>query len=363
MLRSRALFSLLLCLASPVYAQPNATPPAALIVTATVEQGQPRIPRTFAATAEPRYMARVASEVDGLVEFLRVRRGDQVARGEVIARLRSYPVELQREEARARLGEVQTRIAKAEADLRRARELHSQRIISEEELQARQTELDALLQEASRNQASIRLLQDRLERMSIRAPFSGHVVRAVTELGQWVDEGEAVVELADLSTIQVMTPVPEQHLSQVKLGMQARVNFDALPGGDFSGEVTAVVPQADLASRTFPVQVSVANPEGKILAGMLARVTFMRDLDNPGLVIPKDAYVPRPDGGGYVVKIHRDTARIIPVELLQAAGGSFLVRPLDGSLEAGNRVAIRGNERLREGQQVQEAPGGGGSAP
>ncbi len=367
MLKTLALLALLLPLAHSAAAQPpeagSKGPPPALIVTAPVAQGEPSIPRTFVATADPRYLAQVASEVDGLVENLTARRGDRVAKGEVIARLRTYRVELLLEEARARLQEVQTRIRKAEADLKRAVELQAQRIISDEELQARQTDLDALGQEARRNQATIRILQDRLERMTIRAPFSGRVVRELTEVGQWVDEGDAIVELADLSTIQVRVPVPEQYLSRIEPGMQARVAFDALAAENFTGEVSAVVPQADLASRTFPVQVSIANPEGRILAGMLARVTFHRNLDGRELLVPKDAYVPRPDGTGHVVKIVDEAARIVPVEVLQAAEGAFAVRPLGGTLAADDRVVVRGNERLRDGQAIREAADGGKPSP
>ncbi len=330
-------------------------PPPALVVTAPVESGQPAQPRTFVGNAEPRYTAAVAAEVDGLVEELSARRGDRVTKGAVVARLRPYRVQLLLEEARAALQEVEARIAKAEADVRRAQQLFQDKFISEEELQGRETELSALRQSAHRNRATVAILQDRLERMTIRAPFAGRVVAEATEAGQWLQEGDTVVELADLSVIHVMVPIPEQHLSQVAIGSEAQVEFDALPGRIYAGRVSAVVPRADLAARTFPLEVSVANPDGEILAGMLARVTFRRDLAVPSLLVPKDAYVPRPDGGGYVVKIADGQAAIVPVAVNAAAERQFAVTPVQGELAAGDRVVIRGNERLRPGQAVREA--------
>lgn len=353
--------SLLLCSATG-FAQPTpgaraqASPPA-LIVTAVVEAGELPLPQTLVGSAEPRYRAEVAAEVDGLVQELPVRRGDRVAKGAVLVRLRTFRLELQIEEERAALGELRARIAKAETDLNRARDLFAQRFISEQELQSRQTDRDALNQAELRQQARLRSLEDRLGRMMVRAPFNGEVVRTATEIGQWLAAGDQVLELADLSLIQVMVPVPEQLLFRLGLETPAEVRFDALPGTPFSGRVTAIVPQADPASRTFPVQVSVANPEGAILAGMLARVSFNHQLSGAQLLVPKDAYVVRPDGSGYVVRVSDGAAHLVSVKVLAAVGQRFAVQPLEGQLASGDRIVIRGNERLRPGQPVREAAG------
>ncbi|WP_305044159.1 efflux RND transporter periplasmic adaptor subunit [Geoalkalibacter sp.] len=353
-----ALLILFLCLLSvPVAAQPNANsgPPPALVVTARVEAGQPRFAVQLVGTAEARYSAAVAAEVEGLVETLFARRGQKVAKGEVLARLRTHRHELMLEEARFALGEVEARIAKAESDLRRAQDLHTQKFISEEELQGRQTELDSLRQSAQRHRASIKILEDRLARMTIRAPFAGTVARENSEVGQWLREGDPLLELDDLSVIHVMVPVPENQLALIRVGGPAEVSFDALAGRAFGGRISAIVPRADLAARTFPVQIEIANPSGEILAGMLARVRFPREFDAPALLVPKDAFIPRPEGGGQVVRILDDQAQILEVRVLGAADTAFVVEPLDGDLAAGDEVVIRGNERLRPGQQIRRA--------
>ncbi len=354
-----SLFSILFALiASTAQAQPqpgktNSRPPA-LIETAPVREGRLRTPQTFIGTAEPRYSTAVASEIEGLVEELAVRRGQSVSKGEVIARLRPYRVNLQLEEARAGLEEVAARIRKAEADLKRAEGLFAQKFISEEELQGRDTELDALRQAARRRRAAIRILSDRLERLTVRAPFAGRVVRESTEVGQWLEEGATVVELVDLSVIHVMIPVPEQHLHKIVKGQKARIALDALAEETFTGEVTEIIPQGDLEARTFPVQVTLANPQARILPGMLTRVTFSSDPRQQSLLVPKDALVPRPDGGGYVVKVVEGAADIVTVRIDSATEGDFAVSPLTGSLQSGDRVVVRGNERLRSGQRVRE---------
>jgi len=338
----------------PTHAQQKA-PPAAVVVTAPVESGEVRVPLTLVGTAQPRYSAEVASEVDGVVTAVEARKGAVVKKGDVLVRLRTVPAELDLEEARGRLGEVEARIAKADADVKRAQRLFAQSFTSEEELQAAQANLDALRQQARQIRAAVGRLEDRLTRMTIRAPFAGWVVAERTEVGAWVGEGTVVAELTDLSVIHAMVPVPEQELARIHLGMAVEVACDALPGTTFTGKVTAIVPRADQASRAFPVEVSIDNPAGRILAGMIARATFRHDGATGIATIPKDAFVPQPGGGGYVVKVVDGAATIVPVQVLESQDERFAVEPLQGDLTAGDRVVIRGNERLRPGQPVTEA--------
>jgi len=345
---------LLVLAGEPAFAQQTAPPPA-VVVTAPVESGEVHVPLTLVGTAEPRYSAEVASEVEGVVTAVAARKGAVVKKGDVLVKVRTVSVELDLEEARGRLGEVEARIAKADADVKRAQRLFEQSFTSEEDLQRTQADLDALRQQARQVRAAVGRLEDRLTRMTIRAPFAGWVVAERTEVGAWVGEGTVVAELTDLSVIHAMVPVPEQELARIHLGMAVEVACDALPGTPFTGKVTAIVPRADPASRTFPVEVSVDNPAGRILAGMIARATFRHDGGTGIATIPKDAFVPQPGGGGYVVKVVDDAATIVPVQVLESQEERFAVEPLQGALTAGDRVVIRGNERLRPGQPVREA--------
>jgi len=354
------IFCLLLLpiLAFPVFAQSGGEsapkgPPPAPVVTAPVQEEQVGKPLTLVGTTEPRYEAAVAADEEGRVEALAARRGERVEQGEQLVRLRTRPLELQLQEALARRREIDARIAQAKADAERARKLFAQKFISEQELQALTTEVQTLRRQQEQAGAEIRLVRDRLSNMAVRAPFSGQVMEENTEIGQWLNTGDPVVVLADLSVVHVMTPVPEQQLGGIKMGDEVGVRFDALPGREFPGEVTAIIPQADPATRTFPVQVSVPNPQGRILAGMLARVTFS---GNPrrALLIPKDALIPQPGGGGQVAKVADGRAVIFPVQVEGAYGSRYAVTPLEGELAPGDRVVIRGNERLRPGQAVAE---------
>jgi RND family efflux transporter MFP subunit len=329
-------------------------PPPALVVTAEVETAELEAPITLVGTAEPMHLSEVASEIGGLVEKITARQGARVNKGDTLLQLRNVRQKLLLGEAEARQQEVKTRLEKAEADTRRAEDLFAKKFISEEELNARSTERDSLLRQVEQLQAAIRLIEDRLSRMTVRAPFSGQVVRELTETGEWLGEGDAAVTLADLSTVKVMVPVPEKQIANIKTGSSIAIRFDALPERDFTGKVTAIIPLADADARTFPVQIDVANPDGTILGSMLARATFQIGARTETAFIPKDALVPRPDGSGYVVRVVEGKAEIVPVKVLLGKESQFAVIPLGGELNAGDRVVVRGNERLRPGQAVTE---------
>jgi RND family efflux transporter MFP subunit len=201
-------------------------------------------------------------------------------------------------------------------------------------------------------------MEDRLRRMVVRAPFAGRVVEERTEVGQWVQESDPVVLLADLSTVKIRVPVPEKHISALDRQSRAEVLFEALPEETFGGHVSAVIPQADTAARTFPVEVTVPNPDSRILAGMLARVTFDVGQVHPALLVNKDALVPQPEGGGYLVKVEQGVVQIVPVKVLGSHGDRYAVESLGPPLSAGDEIVVRGNERLRPGQKVTTSTSG-----
>jgi multidrug efflux pump subunit AcrA (membrane-fusion protein) len=92
---------------------------------------------------------------------------------------------------------------------------------------------------------------------------------------------------------------------------------------------------------------------------MLARATFHLGEPQTVLMIPKDALIPQPQGGGHIFKVAEGQARQIPVDILGAYGNRYAVKSVDGNLAAGDRVVVRGNERLRPGQPVTEKQGPG----
>jgi HlyD family secretion protein len=393
-------------------AVPPGMPPSPVVV-ATVEVRRVASPRTFVGAVAPSRETVVGCEFGGLVVEYLATEGTRFEADAPIARLRTATIDNRLEAARAEEELRAQELAEREngtrpEDLRRARALLEEveaqrelrawrleaaqrlfdaRTISEDELrdarltlrgserltEALQAALDlakAGPREEQLAQARARLraqaaevarLVDEQERHVIRAPFAGWITKEHAEVGQWIERGQPVAALAALDEVVVVVHVLEDHVGGIALGQEVEVSVASvpnLPPEMARGEVVAIVPRADPRARTFPVKIRVANRRSGsrvlLMAGMFARATFPVGEEVDALLVPKDALVlggPQPTV--YVVEPD-DTIRPVPVTL--GFGLEHLVQ-VTGPLEAGQRVVVRGNERLRPGQRVRVTGG------
>jgi RND family efflux transporter MFP subunit len=188
-----------------------------------------------------------------------------------------------------------------------------------------------------------------IDRSSVRAPFAGVVVAERCEIGEWVGRGDPVAELASIHDLEVRVEVPERYFSGLERGAEAAVRFEALNGYEVTGKVEAIIPQANPQARTFPLKVRIANRDGRIGAGMLARVALPSGPAYQALVVPKDAVITRGQDRMVCQIKDDDTVDMVPVETGVGVGSWVEIRK---GLSAGTRVVTRGNERLRPGQSV-----------
>ncbi|MCL6481757.1 MAG: efflux RND transporter periplasmic adaptor subunit [Firmicutes bacterium] len=308
---------------------------------------------TLPGTVEAATVSLVASTVEGLVVELAGREGRRVREGDVLARLRTVSKELELEAQRAALQEAEARLKLAEANLHRARELYESGVISRQQFDDAQSEFSAWQGRTNMLKATVARLEDELERMTIRAPFAGVVVRERTEVGQWVNAGSPVVEMVALDTVEIRVEVPERYYARLRTGSRVEVTLDALPGTRLSGRLLTVIPAADPQARTFPVKVMVENRSGRIGAGMLAQVSFAMDETTAATIVPKDAIV-RQGPRTVIYRVNGDnTVEPVPVETGAAAGVWIAVQ---GPIRPGDKVVTRGNERLQPGQPVRAVP-------
>ncbi|MCK6459462.1 MAG: efflux RND transporter periplasmic adaptor subunit [Planctomycetes bacterium] len=375
--------------------------PPALVVVADAIEREITARRSFVGSVEAARRSLVESEVEGLVAEYLAEEGQRVEAGAPLARLRTKLAEIALAAARAELklraeelrelrngsrpeelAQARARFASAKAanELRqwrlgRAKQLFGTSVISEDELKEAQMtarlaeELLAEVQEGLRlaeagpreeriaqaearleaQQAEVARLEDDLDRHTIRAPFSGYVVVEHTEVGEWLAEGAAVAEILALDEVDVVAPVVEDYILGIAVGMTASISVGAVPGREFEGKVSAIVPGADERARTFPVKVRVKNPEGPFLkAGMFATVHLPVGGTEKAVLVPKDALVL--GGKSPIVYIVADgKAAPVPVEVGIAVDDLVQVK---GGVAGGQKVVIRGNERLMPGQSV-----------
>jgi multidrug efflux pump subunit AcrA (membrane-fusion protein) len=407
-LRAGSLVLLLGVLSLPLLAQGRGPSP---VVVARVSVQNVVIRKSHVGTVFPLRTTTVGSRVEGAVVELLVREGDAVAGGDVLARLEpaliesdvrasqaelelrqkellelengSRPEEVAR--AKARMEGARSLRDYARASLARTRDLHEKDELasadalesaeslaasSEKSYQAAQSEfelvrlgprpeiVDQARARVRSQEAAVRRSEILLANHTILAPFKGQVLREHTQVGAWLVRGGPVVDLVDLAWVEVRISVLEDYVQELRLGAPVVVSFPSLDDQVHEGVIQAILPQADARTREFPVRVrlenraSTRNGGGLLLrAGMSGRVELPVG-QGEALVVHKDALVLGDKPLVYVVDEipgKSATVRAVPVRVGESLGDQVRV---EGELRPGLLVVVRGNERLRPGQEV-----------
>jgi len=348
----------MLCsLAVPAFGQ-GPGPTRVQVMAVVLREVAPTI--RLVGTVRPNLRTVVASEVAGLVAELPVDVGSAVRKGDLICRLRDDLRRFAYDEAAARLQQLESALVEKEADRRKA-EFEARRMASlwkeqrctEKEYNDSQADLDAAdgrARQAARSieaqRAVMAMLADSVARTRILAPFDGHVVGKRTEIGSWVEQGGAIVELIDLSTARVRVPVPESAAGFCVIGEQVRVQVEALRRS-FTGTIARLVPDADERARTFPVEVDIPNASGELRPGMFARAAMPSGPRAAQLLVHKDAVVLR--GAQrlvFVVQPGPEGSMAVPMPVEIVAEIEDWAAVTATGLKEGDQVIVRGNEYL-----------------
>jgi RND family efflux transporter MFP subunit len=399
--------------AGMVSLQAAAEQAAVPVVVARVSMAEQAAGQSFVGTVMPARTSDVGSAVDGRIVDFPIVDGQRVTEGQPLAellrgllqieregavaelqRLRQVLAELRAgsrpeeiEQSRAMVAGFEARVAYARSRLTRLNRLAERGTSTVDELQDAQTELQqieaqlrgsraalALVEAGPRaeqvaqaaaavavQEAAVERIDDQLAKHTIRAPFDGWVIERFTEKGQWIARGGLVARIAELDDVEVEVRVPEISVGGLEAGVDVRLEFDAAPHHTWIGRVVRIVPQADVLSRSCPVQIALENTvvDGApvLRGGMLARAWLPVGRAASVKVVPKDALVlggPTPvifvvDGTNAATPPVAGTVRAVPVELGAAVGGNVEVR---SDIEPGRLVVVRGNERLRPGMAV-----------
>lgn len=384
----------------------------ALVTTAPIEERDLKTGQTFVGTVRPIRMSTIGSAVDGRIEEFYFSEGDCIKKGEPLVKLRSGTLELERdgaladldvrweellelvngyrpeeiEEARAIASASQARWEYARARRERGEQLRRQgEAITEDELQERINEARQAEQVNRQMQASLKLkemghrdeviaqaharfisqlelvqkLEDQIYLHTIRAPFDGYITREHSELGTWLVRGAPAVDMVQLDFVDVEAAVTEMAVAHLRAGQSARVQVASLADRTFTGEVVHIVPFADPRTRSFPVKVRVANLIDQdvplLKANMFAEVTLPVGPQRKALVVPKDAVVLGGDRPVIFVfepsKTDTGKGSVRPIEVQLGVADEDAIEVI-GPVRVGQLVVIRGNERLRPGQEA-----------
>ncbi len=344
-INSVVMVAILILATGDVLAQGQQMPPKPVSVSGvTSTQITPTVP--IAGTIYSRNDVQITAGVNGPLVFV-AEPGTYVEAGDVVARIDDISFRLQKLEQKALAERAKISLRFLNSLLERQRGLAETLATSVNQLE--QTEADRDVAESDLSIASLRLdqIQEQLERTIIRAPFAGVITERLRREGEFVAPGNVLARMTDTENLEVRVAVPVNYAGRVHRGDSLKMfGYEA----EFFGEIRAVIPSSDVRSQTFEIRVELPDNAGRDWAiGQLVSVAVpMRSVEET-LVVPRDALILRREGT-YVYRINEDnTAQRIMVEV---GDGDGVMVAVNGELEAGDLVAIRGAETLQEGSAV-----------
>ncbi len=174
--------------------------------------------------------------------------GTYVAEGDLVARIDSRPLMLQRAEQEALLERENINVRQLESQLRRQRELGGSNLVSEFEIEQTEANRDLAISDAKITKVRIQQIDDLIQRASIRAPFSGIVISRDRRAGEDVARGDILAQMTDIQNMEVRAFVPLKHLPRTTVGDAIEIFATDV---SFEGRIRALVPTGDVRSQTF----------------------------------------------------------------------------------------------------------------
>lgn len=250
---------------------------------------------------------------------------------------------------RAELQQAKANLALAVANQQRNDDLFAKNFISRQALDNTAAALKV-------QEAAVALAEAKVAKTLIKAPFNGVVGIRNISVGDYVKEGQDLINIEDISTLKVDFRLPETYLSRVRLGQQIEVSSDSVPNEIFKATVDAIDPLLDANGRAVSVRARLSNASGKLRPGLFARVKLIFGERKNVLMVPEQALVAGNPPSLFLVV--EGKAKSIPVKIGQRRTG--LVEITEG-LQMGDLVVTAGQLKLREGAAIrmpEQAPAG-----
>jgi membrane fusion protein (multidrug efflux system) len=285
----------------------------------------------------------ITAELSGKVTEIAFTPGSSVSKGDLLVRQDTSSEQ-------AQLPGAEGLLTLASRNLSRSKALSSQELISRAQLDADQASFEQA-------RAAVDNLRTQIDKKTIRAPFSGHVGIRLINLGQTLGEGDPIVSLQSLTPLFVDFQLPQQHLHQLRRGLPVRVTADGLPDRQLTGEITAINPEVNVATRSIGVQATLLNNEELLRPGMFVSVDVVLPERQQVLSIPATAVLYAPFGDSVFIVEEKPTddgnthlaLRQQFIHLGEKRGD--FVSVLSG-LNSGEEVVSTGVFKLRNGQAV-----------
>ena len=333
-----------------------------LVTASLTSPAQANAVLTASGYVVARRKAAVASKGTGTLVFLGVEEGDQVKKGQVIARLEDSDVSASLQRAKENLRVAEADLKDAKQSLERSRILLGEGIIAQAEYDSAEARYQRVIASIDAAKFAVKETEVAVENTRIVAPFDGTVLKKNADVGEIVaplagaaSSRAAVVTIADMSSLEVEADVSEANITRVSSDQSCEIRLDAYPEQSYRGTVNKIVPTADRAKATVLVKIKFKSYDSRVLPEMGAKITFLaKDSGDdaaalkPLLAVPAAAVAER-NGRQVVFQVKDDHAVELPITVGQRIGAFVEIK---NGMKEGDKVIGRVDEKLHAGAKV-----------
>lgn len=273
--------------------------------------------------------------------------GTFLTQGETLIKMDMLPLKLTLAEQSAQLKRAQINANYLANEVKRLETLRKTNATSQFQVDQTRSQHDLALADIEIAELKLKQVEDQITRATVKAPYDGVVTERLILAGTDVNRSDTLLKFLDTERLEAHVFIPIKYLAFVRKGKPLTIRAE---GQTIETDITAVIPSADPRSQTFEVRVEIPSHLNKEwAAGQLVKVTVPVQNAAPKLTVHRDALILRKDGT-YVVKV--DAENKVSRLAVTVGRGTVDRVAITGELNDGDQVAIRGAERLRDGQSV-----------
>lgn len=276
----------------------------------------------------------VSSETDGYITQVFFESGQHVHQGDTLLTLNNI-------KTKADLLSAKAAYFAAKAKHSRALKLQQKGYIAKQDVDSLYADMQnklALQQEA----------QDALDKKTICAPFAGHLGKRTINVGDYIQSGQKIVELVNRNQLKAEYSLPEQYLSQIKLGQQITITAASLPTNVFYGKVSFIAPSIDDQTHTIALQATVPNQHDILAPGLFVTIKQTLDAARPIILIPEQSLIKTLDTAT-VFKVVNHQAKSVAVKVGDLKNGDI---EIISGISKKDIVIVAGQNKVTDGDDV-----------
>jgi RND family efflux transporter MFP subunit len=287
--------------------------------------------------------------------------GSHVSKGELLAEIDTPEVDQELSQAKAARQQTEAQMQLAKSTAERWTNLRKTDSVSQQEADQQVSAYAQAQANFAAADANVRRLQQLESFKHVYSPISGVITRRNTDVGALITAGSTtgsreLFDVVQVDPLRVFVSVPQMNAPSIRAGLPAYIELREYPGQKFSGKVVRTADSIDPATRTLLTEIDVPNPNGRLLPGSYAEVSFAVPTQITRMSIPVNAILFRPEGPRVAVVGGDHKVHLKPITIGRDFGTKVEIL---GGLQADDQVVLNPADSLQDGQEVNVKSGGG----